>query len=366
MKERKKHQVIVGVEVTLLCMIIGVIGTNAASITPPSNQVSYNKNSQTTVQSAVNDLYTKLSYGDAASNEIVSGKTALVGGKQVVGTYTCPSVASQTPGDATPEDITEGKIAWVNGNKIVGTRTTLANKVKLGDYISYTPSRSSYEVPGAGDLSGAFGKIYPSNLKLWRVIRRTGDGVIELVSNGLGDRLAIRGIQGYLDYIKILNDAAKGYETDGYTIGSRHMGWDGKALEHLESIQVTCSDFTNHCLIGNPDEGYETDVSLVRSINSLDQGSDYFLASRSSGGEQAYFKLIRDGEVKGSGYELCDSSSSLHHNGKPIKPGACLDGSGTTSADYHSPRIRPIVYLNPDLKITGGDGTESSPYTLGT
>ena len=139
MKERKKHQVIVGVEVTLLCMIIGVIGTNAASITPPSNQVSYNKNGQTTVQSAVNDLYTKLSYGDAVSNEIVSGKTALVGGKQVVGTYTCPSVASQTPGDATPEDIAEGKIAWVNGNKIVGTRTTLANKVKLGDYINYEP-----------------------------------------------------------------------------------------------------------------------------------------------------------------------------------------------------------------------------------
>lgn len=121
MKEKKKDRVIVGIEVMLLCTIVGVLGTNAASITPQSNNVSYTKNGQTTVQSAVNDLYTKLAYGDAKANEIVSGKTALVGGKQVTGTYTCPSVASQTPGDATPEDIAEGKIAWVNGNKIVGT-----------------------------------------------------------------------------------------------------------------------------------------------------------------------------------------------------------------------------------------------------
>ena len=67
MNEKKKHKIMLGIEVVLLCMIVAILGTNAASSNPPSNGVSYNKNSQTTVEGALNDLYTKANYGDASA-----------------------------------------------------------------------------------------------------------------------------------------------------------------------------------------------------------------------------------------------------------------------------------------------------------
>ncbi len=86
MNEKKKHKIMLGIEVVLLCMIAAILGTNAASSNPPSNGVSYNKNNQATVEVALNDLYTKANYGNATASQILKGKTALVGGKQVTGT----------------------------------------------------------------------------------------------------------------------------------------------------------------------------------------------------------------------------------------------------------------------------------------
>ena len=332
MKEKKKYRVIVGVEVTLLCMIIGVIGTNAASITPPSNQVNYNKNGQTTVQSAINDLYTKLSYGDAASNEIVSGKTALVGGKQVVGTYTCPSVASQTPGDATPEDITEGKIAWVNGNRIVGTRTLLANKVELGDYISYIPNKESFNLyPSVTHYSPGNGEIHPKELKLWRVIRKNDNGTVELVSENVNSMnfslMEVTYVElaktVYSNYLHILNQIAKAYETSEYTIGSRAIDSDDLLL--LDEANVSISAF-------------------IQSVYSDKKKGSYWLGKWES-------KL------------LSVSFPSTIYQGMHVSQDGSVSSESLIFSQHY---FRPIVVLKSDLKITGGYGTKDSPYTLGT
>ena len=94
MEEGKKHKVMIGIEVILLGMIIAIVGTNAASSNPPSNGVSYSKNNQTTVEGALNDLYTKANYGNASAGQILSGKTALVGGSKVTGTM--PNLTSNS------------------------------------------------------------------------------------------------------------------------------------------------------------------------------------------------------------------------------------------------------------------------------
>ena len=86
MEEKKKHKVMIGIEVVLLCMLVAILGTNAASSNPPSNGVSYGKNNQTTVEGALNDLYNKANYGNASEGQILKGKMALVGGKKVTGT----------------------------------------------------------------------------------------------------------------------------------------------------------------------------------------------------------------------------------------------------------------------------------------
>lgn len=56
--------------------------------------------------------------GTATASDIVSGKTAWVGGSKLTGTY---SLANHTSGTATASDILSGKTAWVNGTKLTGT-----------------------------------------------------------------------------------------------------------------------------------------------------------------------------------------------------------------------------------------------------
>ena len=149
MVEKYKHKIVIGCEILLLCMMIGVLGTNAASSNPPSNGVSYSKNSQTTVEGALNDLYTKVNYGDATAAQILKGKKALVGGKQVTGTYEAPTLTSQTK-DATAGagDILKDKTAYVNGSKITGT---MANK---GAVTGTVNPGGSYTIP-AGYHNGS-------------------------------------------------------------------------------------------------------------------------------------------------------------------------------------------------------------------
>ena len=81
----------------ILGLIIGIIlsgGIVYAATTIASSYVTYTGNSQSTVEGALNDLYTKSRYGDAAASDIKSGKKALVNGSYVTGTLTVPSYTS--------------------------------------------------------------------------------------------------------------------------------------------------------------------------------------------------------------------------------------------------------------------------------
>lgn len=354
MRNKKKDKIIVGTEILLLCMMIGILRINAASSNPLSSEVDYNKNSQTNVQGSINDLYSKVAYGDAKASDILKGKKALVGGKEVIGTYTCPTLASQTPGDAIANNIDEGKVAWVNGNRIIGTRATLANKLELGDYVSYTPVRTSYIVQK--DDRGVPREyeeqiIHPSKLKVWRVIRKNSDGTVDLVSNGFIDRyIMIGGKLGYKNYIETLNKIASAYETEGVTVGSRHMGYDKSRAEQYLVDDTEILDY-----------GYRTDVELVKSaIGSIlvEGKGDYFLASRTHNGASVSneSRKYEVGFVKAS---VTGSSSFL--------PMGDYDNVFTIGLGELGMNglARPIVVLKSTLKITGGNGTVSSPYTLG-
>ena len=116
MNEKKKHRVRIGIEVVFLCMIVVILGANAASSNPPSNGVSYGKNNQTTVEGALNDLYTKANYGNATASQILKGKTALVGGKQVTGTMENRTSNTGTTG-----------LAWSTSNYQM-----LGNQLRIG------------------------------------------------------------------------------------------------------------------------------------------------------------------------------------------------------------------------------------------
>ena len=81
----------------IIGFIFGIIvssGIVYAATYISSTYVTYTSNSQSTVEGALDDLYTKSNYGDAAASDIKSGKTALVNGSYVTGTLTVPSYTS--------------------------------------------------------------------------------------------------------------------------------------------------------------------------------------------------------------------------------------------------------------------------------
>ncbi len=370
MEEKKKHKVMIGIEVILLGMIIAIIGTNAASSNPPSNGVSYSKNNQTTVEGALNDLYSKASYGNATAAQILKDKTALVGGKKVTGTYEAPTLASQTLGDATGFDIAPSKIAWVNGEKIVGY-PLMTDKVKLGDYVTYASRKVSYIIPKSDTGYGSDQNINPSELNLWRVIKKNIDGTVELVSEYVSEvAVSLKGSLGYQKMIGTLNKIAISYEKDGYTVGSRHMGYDGIAVENCTS--------NSSC---NSDEGYKIDMNLVetivgslqakKKINEKVDGkivevasdAEYFLASRStkfSNGVGVNGNVDNNNYLKGRYIDKYgnDSSQSIYIYSR-------LPMNESVSEVNFKKSIRPIVVLSSMIRVSGGNGTENSPWIIG-
>ena len=180
----------------------------------------------------------------------------------------------------------------------------------------------------------------------WRVLRKYDNGTVEIISLGTGESINFGSENSeegrkiaYKNYVGILNRIAKMYEKEGYTVGSRNVGYDPrKTREYL-----TDKDIANN--IG-ADGGFETDVVLIReALGGLDyvNAYNYWLASRGSfdsfAGIGRYVKISADS---------VDTAILVGFSGN----------------NYF--KTKPIVILKSDLKITGGDGTASSPYTLGT
>ena len=160
MEERRKHKVMIGIELALLCIIVAILGTSAASSNPPSSGVSYSKNSQTTVEGALNDLYTKANYGDATAAQILKGKEALVKGKQVTGTMPSKNGSSKAI-------------------KVSGNSSNLYMVFPYGYYPAethFSTGNSSEVYASNADVASAIGLTAGKLLKGQTVLGITGTG----------------------------------------------------------------------------------------------------------------------------------------------------------------------------------------------
>ncbi len=160
MEEKKKHKVMIGIEVILLGMILAIVGTNAASSNPPSNGVSYSKNSQTTVEGALDDLYNKANYGTASAGQILSGKTALVGGSKVTGTMPSKNGSSKA-------------------TKVSGNASNLYMVFPYGYYPAethFSTTNSSEVYASNADVASAIGLTKEKLLKGQTILGITGTG----------------------------------------------------------------------------------------------------------------------------------------------------------------------------------------------
>ena len=245
----------------------------------------------------------------------------------------------------------------------------LSDKVKLGDYISMTPTSTSYTTDSSKNSENNDPQtINPSELNLWRVIRINDDGTIEMVSEYVSsEEIYFEGITGYKNFVGYLNVIASQYTNTKYVQSTRHMGYNGQ-IEYITDTSKltsttapwTCSTGGSCNLIeslGGGDMLYTTDTELVKSVlgtlkaNAVGTTSatDYWLASR-------YFKYV-------------DSNQWLYY-GKYVSSSGNLKYSASLIDHYQGfyendvwKKVRPILTLKSGLKAAGS-GTSEDPYVL--
>ena len=306
MKKIKKIMPIV------IAFIIGISTTVGATTIFNSKDITYSsdKTSKTNVKDSLDELYSKL-------------------GKCPEGQYCYP----------TPKPI---------------------SLVEVGDYIRMTPTSTSYTL--ANELSGCDGTsntciqntINPSELNIWRVIKKNEDGTIEVVSEYVSSEpVFLYGKVGYMNYVGALNTVAAQYTNEKYVERTRHMGYSNQIEYCEEYSSAKCPS----------DHGWEVDFELVKEVIGYsellkpngEEINNHFLAGRNNAGSR-YVSVYGINNTLSSKF----SSWLLYVNEDGY------EGITPYTAKRETAPVRAILTLKKDIKLTGGDGkSKETAYQLG-
>ena len=240
-------------------------------------------------------------------------------------------------------------------------KTTLA----LGDYVSMTPTKSSYTTDKSKTGYSSTQTINPQELNLWRVISINDDGTVEMISEHVSStEVYFKGKTGYQNFVGYLNVLASQYENSTYTKRSRYFGYNGQT----EYITDT-SKFTNPApwtsstgsstaeSQGGGDTLYQKDYNLINTVLGTK------IATKLNGSRGGYWMASR--------YYYYLSSTSYRWIGRSMNASGS-NYSGNLLYDYSSSRfhayngvnsLRPIVVLKSGLKYEGV-GTEDYPMKI--
>ena len=242
-------------------------------------------------------------------------------------------------------------------NKIcIAKKSTLA----LGDYVSYTPSTSSYTTDTTYTGYTGTQTINPSELSLWRVLSINADGTVDIISENVSSTdVYFSGQTGYQNFVGYLNVLASQYENSTYTVGSRHFGYNGQTPYITDTTYFvnpapwTCStgdncspDPDDYEAYGGGDTLYTGDYDLVNTVlgtriatNPSGTATIYWMASR-------YYTYSSSSSYSWYG-RIVDTSGSIGYN-------ALYYYYGSSFTTYNnSYALRPIVTLKSGLSYYG-------------
>ena len=248
-----------------------------------------------------------------------------------------------------------------NSKVVINTQlaTPLAwETAKIGDYVAYTPSKTSYTILAADTGHTSDQTINPSELNLWRIIRKNDDGTVDAVSEYVSSTdVTFKGKVGYEKFIGTLNTAANAYQTSGITVASRHMGYSSQT-EHVTVSPYTtapwdaATDATNSPMggarevSGGGDYGYEIDYNLVNTAINSRIG---YRPNTST--KVAYWVASRK-------YDLLASDTwsfevrKIDISGNQGSINVLISGAAERLETSESAPVRPIITLSSSLNLT--------------
>ena len=305
-------------------LIGGVLvgGSVYAATVIGAGEVSYTNNSQTSVQSALDDLYEK-----AAK---------------------CPNAP-----------------------------------VKLGDYISLTPTKNTYTIKTSLTGYTSDQTINPSELNLWRVIDIHSDGSFDAVSEYVSSTdVYFNGTTGYANFVGALNTIAAQYQVPGKTIGSRHMGYGGQTsiIGDTSAFDGTTNTAPSTTATPTPTTGTGEEYSGGVSGDTL-YLKDYTLVSNVYKSDTTTYgssglKAYKAGTTTVTNYWLASrhfsyrSATRFEFCGRFVITGGGLVSSyfrrfkGVWNDNTNSYAVRPILTLKSGITVKSGSGTKASPYVF--
>ena len=212
-----------------------------------------------------------------------------------------------------------------------------------GDYIQLIPSSKNYVV--SSSLTGYTDQtINPSELTLWRVIKKNPCNVEVVSEYSTSREIGFSGTTGYANFVGAMNEIAKQY-MNKYTSGARMIGYNGQT-EYLKDT----SEFG-----GSGDTLYLNDYSLLTDIYGnaktskvgATTTSSYWISSRAIDNNNYRARVV------GSNGTIYVSSSYI-----------CRFESDDWISGDQFYAVRPVLILKSGLTITSGSGTKESPYIL--
>ncbi len=234
----------------------------------------------------------------------------------------------------------------------------------LGDYVSMTPTKSSYTTDTSKTGYSSTQTINPQELNLWRVISLNNDGSVDMISEHVSNEsIYFQGKIGYLNLVGYLNVLASQYENSTYTKSSRHFGYNGQTEYITDTSKFTttapwscstggsCNPVENQ---GGGDTLYQKDYNLVKNVLGTlatttprsTVNNYYWIASRYYEYEAQEYYLFMERHVNSDGV----STRNVLYT---------CDGSDLNRSNP----IRPIVTLKSGLKYSG-NGTKDDPLKL--
>ena len=248
------------------------------------------------------------------------------------------------------------------------TVTTADPGPQVGDYVSMTPTKSSYTTDTSKTGYSITQTINPQELNLWRVISLNNDGTIDVISEHVSSiEIYFKGVTGYQNLVGYLNVLASQYENSSYTKGSRYFGYNDQT-EYITDISIITSATSPpwSCSTGescNPIESqgggdtlYQKDYNLVNSALGTmeatkpdsDLNTGYWVASR-------YYSFYASIDLDGRIVNQLGHFDAL-----------CLYYYAISFEEYSKNfSLRPILTLKSDLKYSGM-GTSSNPFKPST
>ena len=233
--------------------------------------------------------------------------------------------------------------------------------VKVGDFISMTPTSTSYTPPGEltgcmNDANCTQNTLNPSELNLWRVIKRNNDGTVDMVSVYASSKVVrFRGIVGYMNYVGALNTIASQYTNEKYVERTRYMGYKNQ-IEY-------CTDYkVDSCPVDDrKSEDYNLVESILGGIGTLpingEEHPRYWLPNR-----MGFFSP----RPSGDGYIIDDICTKGDNYLGTQGSRRITSGTETNPVDVTTESsVRPVVSLKSSVFLKNGDGKSAeTAYTL--